>query len=146
MEQYNFEFNKDNQGSYKRQCKVWHTTYADICTITSNKKTTIEWCQNKCLLGKEYFCPKCFQPMDLVISTSKNVSSDAVVWRCRRRIMKVRHQVERSIRKGTWFENSNLTLEEILKLTYLWTQNVAQQHVSSSAKSIYLHVSHVFFV
>ena len=32
-----------------------------------------------------------------------------------------------SIRKGSWFERSNLTLEEILKLTYWWCRDVAQE-------------------
>ena len=37
-----------------------------------------------------------------------------------------KHKVEISVRKGSWFEKSNLTLEEILKLTYLWCQDLNQ--------------------
>ena len=34
-----------------------------------------------------------------------------------------------SIRKGSWFENSNLSLEEVLKLTYWWCRDVKQEKI-----------------
>ena len=38
--------------------------------------------------------------------------------------------MEFSIRKGGWFEGSNLTLEEILKLTYWLCRDVEQETMS----------------
>ena len=119
-------------GSYKRNLKIWKVTFVDICNITSSKLSTIIWCKKEGLIASSYICPKCQEPMKMVQSNSQNRCSDGFVWKCRRRINKVRHEVERSIRSGSWFENSNLTLEEILKLTYMWTQNVEQQHVSTA--------------
>ena len=44
--------------------------------------------------------------------------SDDYVWECRKQINGKRHRCERSIREGSWFEKANLTIEEMLKLTY----------------------------
>lgn len=45
-----------------------------------------------------------------------NYSSDGVAWQCSNK----KHS-DISLRKGSWFEKSNLTLEEIIELTYWWS-------------------------
>ena len=40
-----------------------------------------------------------------------------------------RHKVEMSIRQGSWFEKSNMTIEEILKFTYWWCRDVKQEDI-----------------
>ena len=47
-------------------------------------------------------------------------------WECRKQVNSKRHKAEVSIRKGTWFEKSKMTLEEILKLTYWRCQDLDQ--------------------
>ena len=37
-----------------------------------------------------------------------------------------RHKVKMSIRSGSWFSQSKMTLEEILKYTYWWRQDLDQ--------------------
>ena len=37
--------------------------------------------------------------------------------------------MEVSIRKGSWFDNSGMTLKEILKLTYWWCQDLDQAQI-----------------
>ena len=66
-------------------------------------------------------------------------SSDGCKWRCQ-------NKNHVSIRKLSWFEGSNLTIEEIIELTYWWTAgnsiNIAQitytnhpqKHVITSTK------------
>ena len=39
------------------------------------------------------------------------------------------HKVEMSIRKGSWFENINLSFEEVLKLTHWWCRDVKQEEI-----------------
>ena len=39
------------------------------------------------------------------------------------------HKSTVSIRKGSWFEQSNLTLEEIIKFTYWWLEGLTQEQV-----------------
>ena len=53
--------------------------------------------------------------MCFVSATASKQSSDGKVWKCRYTVGSVSYQVERSIRKGSWFEGCNLTLEEIVK-------------------------------
>ncbi len=45
---------------------------------------------------------------------------DGFMWRCHSKAKNNPHDVWLSIRHGTWFAASNLTLEEIIELTYLW--------------------------
>ena len=48
---------------------------------------------------------------------------------CRRQINRKRHKVEMSIRKDSWFAKSNLSLEEIVKLTYWWCRGLKQDEI-----------------
>jgi len=38
--------------------------------------------------------------------------------------------VEKSIREGSWFENANLSMEEMLKFTYWWCQGLDQWQIN----------------
>ncbi len=53
--------------------------------------------------------------------------SDGYIWCCRSTLSgQSRHQQYRSVRSGSWFAKSNLTLAEILKLTYYWSHSFTQ--------------------
>ena len=52
--------------------------------------------------------------------------SNGFKWECRRCTNSKRHKVELSIRAGSWFEQSKMTLEEILKYSYWWCQELDQ--------------------
>ena len=67
------------------------------------------------LIPKSHLCPHCGGKMRLVQCDDR---SDGCKWECKKQVNGERHKVEFSIRKDSWFEASNLTLEEILKLTY----------------------------
>ena len=105
--------------------------------VTSTKGSCIEFLQMHGVIPKTLTCPgplykgkrmqNCGHEMLL-----KHVKDrkDGVTWRCRKvheiqdkhKVFKVK-DVKVSIREGTWLADSNLTLEEILELIYLWTQN-----------------------
>lgn len=57
--------------------------------------------------------------------------SDGLKYECRQTGTTKRHRVERSIRAGSWFEKSNLTLEEILKLTYWWCADLRENQIKA---------------
>ena len=78
----------------------------------------IKWCQDMGLLGKYYICPVCKGQMKW---TSRADVQDKYTWRCRDKT----HDMRRSIRTGTWFSNSHLSLIKILWLTHLWCSDVA---------------------
>ena len=73
-------------------------------------------------MAKERLCPTCDGEMGLA-------RSDLFKLECRRQEKGKRHKAEISIRKGSWFENSRMTLEEILKLTYWWRQDLDQAQI-----------------
>ncbi len=52
-------------------------------------------------------------------------TADGVCWCCQRQIKNKRHSHYFSIRHGTMFTNSNLTIAEILKICYFWSRNVS---------------------
>ena len=55
--------------------------------------------------------------------------SDGFTWQCRRRINSKRHKVEMSIRAGSWFAHSKMTMEEFLKYTYWWCHDLNQAQI-----------------
>ena len=77
-------------------------------------------------MAKEGSCPMCAGEMSL---TRCEDQSDGLKWECRQQVNCKRHKAEVSIRKGRWFEKSKMTLEEILKLTYWWCQDLYQAQI-----------------
>ena len=51
---------------------------------------------------------------------NRNAVSDGKCWFCRKRLPPGRHERRVSIRSGTFFAKSNMTLEEILTFMYWW--------------------------
>ena len=124
--------NVERKGSYGRLEKEgWKTTIGDIEKLIENKCDLIKWLQQIGWINKEYMCPVCNGNMLLKEATSYHKSSDGLIWRCRGTVAGKRHQVERSIRRGSWIENSNLTVEEIVKFTYMWCQKFSGEMVSN---------------
>ena len=78
------------------------------------------------IIGKERLCPMCDGEMRLARCEDR---SDLFKWKCRRQEKGKRHKTAISIRKGSWFEKSKMTLEEILKLTYWWCQDLDQAQI-----------------
>ena len=59
-----------------------------------------------------------------------NDQSDGLKWECRVQSSAKRHRTELSIRTGSWFAQTNMTLEEILKFTYWWCQDLEQSQIT----------------
>ena len=68
----------------------------------------------------------CDKPMKLVECEDR---SDGYKWECQRQKAGKRHKTEVSIRQGSWFEKSNMTIEEIVKFTYWWCCDVKQDQI-----------------
>ena len=94
----------------------------DLCSRTN--LDIIEFLQEIGLISKSYHCSQCHSNMALVRS---NVS-DGYQWRCRSTTGNI-HDVRRSIRNGTWFEKSRLSIRQIIKLTYYWVEAYPQRIV-----------------
>ncbi|KAL9952487.1 hypothetical protein ACROYT_G039751 [Oculina patagonica] len=91
-----------------------------------DKEMFINWLMDEGLIAKERLCPKCEEGMTLTKCADR---SDSFKWECRKQVKGERHKAEISIRKGSWFEKSKMTLEEIVKLTYWWCQDLDQSQI-----------------
>ena len=116
-----------SNGSYQRkkcEAKAQWTYNRLKDEVLVNRSVAISWLMKRNLISNSQLCPYCDSEMRLVECGDR---SDGFKWECRRQVKGKRHKVELSIRKDSWFEGSNLTLEEILKLTYWWCRDVAQE-------------------
>ncbi|CAB4036959.1 Hypothetical predicted protein, partial [Paramuricea clavata] len=117
----------EKHDSYNREEKLKHWTY-DLLRdeVLRSKEEIIQWCMDEGLIAKSRLCCHCDLPMKLVKCEDR---SDKYKWECRKSVNGKRHKVEISIRKGSWFEKSNMTLEEVLKFTYWWCRDVRQEEI-----------------
>lgn len=91
----------------------------------STKLEVLQWCMDVGLLKKSRECDKCQGVMKLV--ESKN-SSDGYVWRCRTTGDNA-HQCRKSVRKGSLFNRSKLSIGDILIITYMWCSRCTTQMI-----------------
>ena len=108
--------------------KVEQGTQCGISETGSHDRNTQHkrWLMEEGLMAKERLCPMCDGEMGLGRCEDR---SDLFKLECRRQEKGKRHKAEISIRKGSWFENSKMTLEEILKLTFWWRQDLDQAQI-----------------
>ena len=114
-------------GSYQRKANQGNVywTYDKLKDgVLTSRNCVISWLMERKLIASNRLCPRCDSVMKLVECDDR---SDGCKWECRKQIGGKRHKIELSIRKGSWFEGSNLTLEEVLKLTYWWCRDVKQE-------------------
>ena len=114
------------QGSYGRDRVHQRWRYHDLMLKLQDKENIINWLMTERLLAKNLMCSVCEDQMKLVRCNDR---SDEFKWECRRQINNKRHKVENSIRSGSWFAKSNMTLEEILQFTYWWCQDLDQAQI-----------------
>ncbi|KAJ8038790.1 hypothetical protein HOLleu_16318 [Holothuria leucospilota] len=111
----------------ERQSNASFLTYDRLCReVLWNRDMTLAWCQTVGLIAKEMSCPTCKEPMKLVETFDR---LDNVKWECRRQVNGKKHRCEKSIRSMSWFEKSNLSLEETLKFTYWWSCDLTQGQI-----------------
>ena len=83
--------------------------------LFTDKELSIQFLTDVGLLLSKFTCPKCGNDMARYADLSLK---DGYRFRCRRKIYGSKCSVSVSIRHGSWFHNSNLTLGEVMKLTY----------------------------
>lgn len=115
------------KSSYGRSEQAGTWTYDRVEEgILCSKHNCIRWYMDQGLITSERVCGHWDKPMKLVECQDR---SDGYKWECRRQEAGKRHKTEVSIRQGSWFEKSNMTVEEILKLTYWWCRDVKQEQI-----------------
>ena len=115
-----------SRGSYGRERVHQKWRYHDVMVKLHDKENLISWLMSEGLLTKDPSCYVCEDKMKLARCNDR---SDGFKWECKRQINNKRHKVEKSIRSGSWFEKSNMTLEEVLQFTYWWCQDLDQAQI-----------------
>ena len=115
------------RGSYGRKKDSRQWTYDDLFHLMLDKQVLIEWLMSEGLIRKSQLCPQWNNEMKIVTCNDR---SDGLKWECRVQSSAKRHRTELSIRTGSWFAQSNMTLEEILKFTYWWCQDLEQSQIT----------------
>ena len=115
-------------GSYQRKTSAsLHWTYDELKdTVLCNRETFVRWLMDEEVIASRLACPICGENMGLVECMDR---SDCYKWECRKRAKHKRHKSTVSIGKGSWFEQSNLTLDEIIKFTYWWSEGLTQEQI-----------------
>ena len=88
-------------------------TYADICRVLNSTQSSVRWCRAKSLLPTSHDC-ECGCDCRIV---RRPRYPEGECFRCPRKGC----QKVSSFRTGTFFENSNLPLEKIIRLIHLWS-------------------------
>ena len=112
--------------SYDRNNAQKKWRFEDLLDHVKDKELLIKWLMCEGLMAKARVCPRCSAEMKLV---SCNDRSDGFKWECQLQMDGKRHKVETSIRKGSWFAQSNMTLGEVLKFTYWWCLDLDQSQI-----------------
>ena len=97
----------------------------DVYAITRSDGLA-QWLQRKGLIGDftDEDCVKCNHgKMRLVKDAS--YSKDKACWKCSNR----QCNSKVSIRRGTWFESSHLSMSQVLELTYFWVYECTEKLV-----------------
>lgn len=113
---YAKKFDKDNLITYRIL----------LNEIIPSKDQTLEFCFKTGLLPDKRACPTCGGSMSMINDTKV---SDGHRWYCRVRSGPSKHEHRLSLRTGTFFEKSNMTLEECLQFFYLWTHGMSQDQI-----------------
>ncbi|GFV55769.1 uncharacterized protein TNCV_167541 [Trichonephila clavipes] len=92
--------------------------------ICSSQETCIDWLKNKSLIPKVVFCPNCSHKMKFEAQES---AVDGFIWTCKECEI---DPPQFSTRHGSWLENKELTLVDILLFTYLWTHGFSESQIS----------------
>ncbi|KAM7292911.1 hypothetical protein ISCGN_026046 [Ixodes scapularis] len=121
----------------------------NLCRLHDAMKDPLEainLLQGMGLLLASRACPECEAAMTLQVRAR---SADGYAWRCglwmtrevpKRKPVKVQCRGEVSVRSGSFFEGSHLTLPQLMKIIYLWCQNlpcaVIQRETDVASKTI----------
>ena len=103
--------------------------YDDIYEIRDSF-VLIKWSQEKGVIGDfGGDCKHCGEGK-ITLKKDSSYGREGYVWRCT--IKQCGYKI--SVRAGSWFENSNLTLQQVLKLTYYWVYKTRQDTVRRELK------------
>ena len=94
------------------------------------KRDVLDYCMSLGLIAKERVCPRCERGM---ILTARGDYVDGYEWLCRG-VPGDRHKVKRTVRGGSWFSMSKLSIMQILLTTYYWINKIPNSVAADMAQ------------
>ena len=99
-------------------------TYCDLCRKLGTTQDAISWCRQTGLLRQNLDCPRCGRDCREV---PREGYPEKVAFRCPRKGC----QKVMSLRHGSYFSNSKLSIELILRLILLWIKKTPVSKAAS---------------
>ena len=103
-------------------------TFLDVLLPLLREDTlpVINWLKHHNLLASEVNCADCGQKMNWAKYTK---TKDGFIWKSQVKDCS-KYKSTRSIRIGSFFANSNLSLQTWVHAIYLWTENIGEKLAS----------------
>ncbi len=89
--------------------------FKDLILTVPDTDSAIRFCAERHLLANTNDCQRCNRPRR--ISKDAHAGKDGIIWRC------YSCQSRKSIRSGSFFEKSHLSLDQIILFTYCWSKD-----------------------
>ena len=95
----------------------------------ANEDSTVEYCQQLGLIGREASCPSCKAKLNKIYVVKRAGRSHSERrFQCNKKTCKAKHKNQIPIRKGTWFGKSHLSLRKSLLLVYCFIEKLPYKH------------------
>ncbi|XP_042238728.1 uncharacterized protein LOC121877180 [Homarus americanus] len=124
-------------GNYPCGMMPDNTFQTDVLPLLcENPLPVINWLKQHGLLKHEMHCQSCHNRMNW---TKHSRSKDGFAWKCQTRYCK-KYKFTATIRTGSFFSKSHVTLQKWVHAIYLWSERVgertATRHVNISEKTM----------
>lgn len=86
----------------------------------SDTADCMQWLAKRRLIRNSFICPTCRQLCNLTVHGG---SIDGKRWRCQM------CNTQKSVRDGSFFSGSHLTLKQVIILMYCWAHDMPQKHI-----------------
>lgn len=106
--------------------------HRSLMALTSDLRTTVNCLAEYRLISNSFNCDHCDEPCRF---TSYTQSPDGLRWKCRD------CNFVKTLRHGSFFSKSHLSLSQLLDFIYFWSQDTDLKMISQEARCNYEHTA-----
>ena len=103
-------------------------TYSQLVLIMNNRPEFISFLMENGLLASNQRCPSCQDPMRICISEDPDGNEGR--WRCSKQTCRK----EKSLRQGSFFEKSKISLKDLVSIIFLWGKGYSSTQIQEETK------------
>ena len=108
-----------SESFYDEKVKLFWLADLKKCGMENNDYECMKFCMDVGLISDKYECPVCKKCMQL------KCVRGAWMWRCRSEVQGCVHDIKRAVKRGLWFDHSNLSFSNILLVTYFFSYKMS---------------------